>query len=463
MSSSITPAIAVALLCSLSSFLIKTSLAYGCCWLLARCATSATRRFTIWFLYLVGTTGFWIYSLATFLQVPTLSKPATAAPAPSRLGVSWVVPTNFTRDIVDLAAALVAFYAAALLITAGLGLWRRLHLYRALRFRITPPEQIVELFDEITCDMHLAQCDLWVLPGLTSPATLGSIHSAVYLPTDCEEQDAIELGAVLRHELKHVKRKDSLWEAISRGCRFLLCFHPLVHRAFAATRFEREVACDMAVVRSCPERRDVYAETLVRFGWKAAVADEPDYIGIGFTSAAAILNARVRWILTGEEIYSAWSRKGRAVASAGILWIFLAATPALWVAFSLAPLPKSIVITNLQQQTYRAVSHHTLFRAEPRIAAPTVSAPTASVSPEPALSYTAPKVPHYHIQNVDEPMSNPVESDDSLADNAIRRQGAASGSAATPHAKGPSATSVIVDTASQLGRMGLGDHDHGHD
>ena len=454
------PAAAISLLCALCSFLLKTSVAYGCCWLLARCATSATRRFTVWFLYLLGTAAYWIYSLVELFSVPRIAQPTGSHPAPSRLGLAWVVPTHLTRDIVLLSAALIVVYAAALIITAGFGLWRRLQLYRALRLRHAPPKAVAQVFQSVAEDMHLSQCDLWVLPGLTSPATLGTLHAAIYLPADCEEQDEVELNAVLRHELKHVKRMDSLWEMVSRTCRFLLCFHPLVHRAFAATRFEREVACDMAVVRSCPDKRDRYAETLVRFGWKAAVADRPDYIGIGFTSAAAVLNARVRWILKGEEIYSTWSRKGRAIVSAGVLWLFVAATPALWVAFSLAPLPQSTVIGSLQQQTLRAVARHASSHLVLRSTAPSLVAAVPTVVSTTNPSRSVDDMPHYHIQNADEPMSNPVASDE-LQGNDANWQRDKSG----PNSRsvGPSATSVIIDTATQLGRMGVGGHEHEHD
>ena len=455
-----TPAAAISLLCILCSFLLKTGAAYGCCWLLARCAISATRRFAIWFLYLTGTAAFWIYSLTSLVPSLKSSHPdgsqvsnATSSP----LGLSWVVPTQLTRGLVVLSASLLALYAMALVLTAGLGIWRRLQLHRILRLRVAPPTLVAQVFQTVADDMHLAGCDLWVLPGLTSPATLGAVHSAVYLPTDCDEQDPVELRAVIRHELKHVKRMDSLWESLSRACRFLLCFHPLVHRAFAATRFEREVACDMAVVRSCPDNRDLYAETLVRFGWKATVADQPDYIGIGFTSAATILNARVRWILKGEDIYSAWSRKRRALASAGVLWLFVAATPALWVTFSLAPLPSSAVFSSLQHRTAIAVSHHASPHAALRSITPSIPTPVAAVVQVASTSRTASDLPHYKIQNADEPMSNPVASVDSPSGDTGWLH---NGSSANPRAPVPSATSVIVDTATQLGRMGGGrDHD----
>ncbi len=455
MNPSITPDTAISILSALCAFLLKTIAAYACCWLLARCATSASRRFTIWFLYLVGTGTFWIYSLASHFFPANISRSAASSTAASSARLTYVVPSQLAFNVVRLTTTLIILYGLVLAVTACLGLWRRLQLHRALNLRLAPPPPVAQVFQAVAYDMHIAPCDLWVLPGLTSPATLGSVQAAVYLPADCQDQDPTELRNILRHELKHVKRMDSLWETVCRTSRFLLFFHPLVHQAFAAARFEREVACDMAVVRSCPEKRDLYAETLVRFGWKTAVAEQPDYIGIGFSSAAAVLNARVRWILTGEDIYSAWSRKGRAVVSVGILFLFLAATPALWIAFRLAPLQQAAIVNTFTPTTAGSIPHHASLRSTVRSNAPSLSAP--DTVPAAIISHSASNLPHYQIQNADEPMSNPVASDESQTGDATWKQG---GSSANPHPSVPSATTVIIDTATQLGRMGGGGHEH---
>jgi beta-lactamase regulating signal transducer with metallopeptidase domain len=457
MTSTISPDAAIFGLSTLCVFLLKTIAAYGCCWLLARCATSASRRFAIWFLYLVGTSAFWFYSIAR-LFVP-IAHSYNTSPAAPHTGITYVVPSQLTLNVVQLANDLILVYAIVLAIIACVGLWRRFQLHRALRLRLSPPTPIAKVFQAVSDDMGGPPCSLWVLPGLASPATLGSFRAAVYLPADCQDQDPAELRNILRHELKHVKRRDSLWETLSRTTRFFLFFHPLVHRAFAAARFEREVACDMAVVLSCPEKRDLYAETLVRFGWKTAIADKPDYIGIGFSSAAAILNARVGWILTGEEIYSSWSRKRRAVLSAGVLWLFLAGTPALWIAFRLAPLQQAPIVRSIQRRGIAAISRHGYTRQATRSNTPASSLPESATLSAPAAVaiHPASDTPHYHIQNADEPMSNPIATDESQPGSGTWNK---LGSITNPHAPVPSATTVIIDTASQLSRMGVGrDHD----
>jgi beta-lactamase regulating signal transducer with metallopeptidase domain len=461
MTPAITPLTALSFLSTLSVFLLKTAVAYCCCWMLARAATSASRRFAVWFLYLTGTSAFWIYSIARLFLKPNAVPAAPSSIPHSPVGITWVVPAQLTLNLERLTTALLFLYVAVIVATACLGMWRRLQLRRVLHLRLAPSAPVMQVFRAVTEQMRLSSCDLWVLPGIPSPATLGFIHPALYLPADCDAQDETELSNVLRHELSHVKRFDSLWESLARLSRLLLFFHPLVHRAFAAIRFEREVACDMAVVRSCPDKRDLYAETLVRFGWKSTIADHPDYIGIGFTSTAAVLNARVRWILTGEDIYSAWSRKGRAAISAAVVWLFIAAAPALWVAFRLAPIPQATVISSLQQHAITAISRHTSSHSTPRFSAQSTPAPApaAIVAPITIAPHTASDQPHYQVQNADEPMWNPVASDDSQSDQSLSQK---AGPGVGTRPAGPSAATVILNTATELGRMGLG-HDHDHD
>ncbi len=457
-----TPGVAAVFLSTLCGFLLKVSAAYFLCWLLARIATSAATRFVVWLSYLMVTGAYWIYCVGHVYSCSLAPVVVATEPMTSPSGLTWTLSTSVAKIIGSLLGPIFLFYAAALLVMVCLGVWKRIQLARALSYRTAPMEKLTQAFETIESEMHVSDCGLWLLPGLTSPAALGWLKPAVYLPLECGEEEQAGLHNVLRHELSHVRRKDSLWESASRFSRFLVFFHPLVHKAFARLRFERELACDMVVIRTHPEKRHLYADTLVRFGWKTAVAEQRDYIGIGFISQSAVLSARVKSILNGERVYSRWSRRGRALLSTGVLWLFVAVAPALWIGFSLTSVPRSVIASS-DANLHPIVQIHRHFRSNPGSKATprlvnTANLDTASLpEPSPSTSHAV----HYHVQNEDEPMSNPVPEEKGSGVEAADEPGPS----VTPSRPGlPSATSVLTDTAAQLGQMGMGhDHDHGHD
>ncbi len=95
---------------------------------------------------------------------------------------------------------------------------------------------------------------------LRSPATCYWWRSHVLLPLELVPHlDSDQLEDVLRHELFHVRQHDYLWDRLAAlGCRVVF-FHPLVWLAYRHLRWERELACDYAVVRESSEARLRYA------------------------------------------------------------------------------------------------------------------------------------------------------------------------------------------------------------
>ena len=127
---------------------------------------------------------------------------------------------------------------------------------------------------------------------------LGLLRAGRYLPTDVTDLQS-DLTDVLRHELADLRRRDALWDTLASYGRWCLCFHPPAHRAYASMRLERELACDAIVIRHSPSQRSQWADTLLRFGWRATLADDPGRLGLAFPSHVAVLKARVvsisRW------------------------------------------------------------------------------------------------------------------------------------------------------------------------
>ncbi|HSK20124.1 MAG TPA: M56 family metallopeptidase [Longimicrobiales bacterium] len=82
------------------------------------------------------------------------------------------------------------------------------------------------------------------------PITFGLLRPTLLLPSSARDWTRARQNAVLRHELEHVRRYDSLTQLIAElGCA-LYWFNPLMWYASRRLRIEREHACDDAVLAS---------------------------------------------------------------------------------------------------------------------------------------------------------------------------------------------------------------------
>ena len=86
------------------------------------------------------------------------------------------------------------------------------------------------------------------------------------------------------------------------GCRVVF-FHPLVWLAYRHLRWERELACDYAVVRESSEARLRYAECLTNLA-RWFMARRMSSSGITFLSFESLLKVRVRAVLSEPSLYS---------------------------------------------------------------------------------------------------------------------------------------------------------------
>jgi beta-lactamase regulating signal transducer with metallopeptidase domain len=96
----------------------------------------------------------------------------------------------------------------------------------------------------------------------TMPITFGILRPTLLLPSCAREWTRARQDAVLRHELEHIRRHDSLTQLIAElGCAFYW-FNPLMWYASLRLRVEREHACDDAVLASGSRPSDYAAELL---------------------------------------------------------------------------------------------------------------------------------------------------------------------------------------------------------
>ena len=332
----------------LASFLLKTIAEWMVCLVLVRVAGSARIRFNLWLTLVLGFVAQWMWMWVGIVRGAFPASTILHASALVGSGAADRAGAESTRiQVAAASAGNVARAMGVLLICYGAILaWRmmgtaaaRFRFARAMRHKAAPQQRLVATFQEAleqaaAPGKSLRDCELWVLPGLVSPATVGWWQPRVIVPPMCETQDASELKAVFWHELKHVERRDALCNAVMRACRILLWFHPCLHHANLRLNAERELACDAAVVREHPQIRDVYATCLVRFARIRDRSTDASVPGIEMASGAALLSTRVRSILSETQRVSRISRAMRAAVSMLLMGAMAAALPMLNVLFA---------------------------------------------------------------------------------------------------------------------------------
>jgi hypothetical protein len=340
----------------------------------------------------------------------------------------------------------------------------QLRLRWVLRFACKPPVEIADIFRSIAESLHVDRSRLLVLSGITSPATFGWVRPTILLPTHCLEQDRSEIEDVFYHELHHVRRWDSVSNGFAAVCRTLLFFHPLIWYAVRKMQFQRELACDFAVVTDSPERRAKYAECLVRFA-RLTASENPRAWGIDFAASSSDLKARVHAVLNGSKKPSGWLLGLRAACGVALLAVFINFLPSLAVVFSYAKqhvsqpfalLPSRAHVESRGKATRKV-------RLTASRAGRTTDAMVAGTSQPEAAQPALPTPDPSTYPDVVYVSQSPANSDttpqpESVPANDPSASGWPSPAPGTMSLPKPSLTSIIVGAARQIGRGG--DHDH---
>jgi beta-lactamase regulating signal transducer with metallopeptidase domain len=384
---------------------------------------------------------------------------------------TFLLSTPSITHVPQVLAMLACCYLVMVVALGTGGVVRRIRLHRAMRFRIEPSRALQTVFQAVADQRPFCGCTLWVLPGLTSPATLGWWRARIIVPSVCEGQDPAELREIFWHELKHIERRDAFWNALAKACRALLWFHPGVHYAVAAMSAEREIACDLAVVRDHPQSRDAYAACLLRFARLSVASEESPSLAIELTSASALLNTRVRFILAEASPLSRWSRSGRTAGSLLLLGALMAAMPDMRILLKYQH-PFTSVISPHGTSAAERIAVRKRPRLKPRIVASSMGA--ARIDKSPVLEGDRSALPSTHREQ-DAKVAAENRAGLNILTESTGYEGAASQQSASPdisserrglnHASphlSSSWTSVAVGVAQGIGTIAGGDHDHDH-
>ena len=462
------PETPLVILTALADFLLKVTFAFAIFWAFSRLIDPPNRRFILWLGFLAGAGTYWIWLTTRAILKGTL--PAVdqqgATYAPSLGPRIWHVPQSWSSPLSIALGGAGALYLLVLVYFFMSDIRKQVHLRWVLGYACKPPKEVAELFESIAENLHVRRCKLLLLTGITSPATFGWIWPTVLLPTLWLDQNRAELEDVLLHELHHVRRKDFLLGRVAALFKGLLFFHPAVWYAVKELQFERELACDLAVVSDSPAKRISYAECLIRFARLNQREQKP--WGVDFASPSVQLTARVRSILNGPKKSSKWLLCLRATSGFVILVLSLTVLPSL-----------AVVLSYVQQQIVQpqeATLHivHANGKARTRAAKkdklPVSSEPTEETSkaaiadqlagPLTQLVLDPPKSAEVIYSPARPIAASQDATDDSESSDSTSNSSGSVGGQHKPGIKQPTVTSMIIGAARNIP---WGDHDHDHD
>jgi beta-lactamase regulating signal transducer with metallopeptidase domain len=305
---------------------------------------SAAVRHLVWCVAVIGVLALPVFSvvlpawelpLLPSSQAAAVTPPATILPQP---GVHADVPAEALSaeplPVADAPAGVGAWLprAAAGVVAAGvlagllwlaLGFWGVARMGR--RAQVVHDPEWLRSAHEAAEQLQLRRPVLLLRDrGAVMPATGGLLWPTVVLPANADQWADDRRRAVLAHELAHVKRFDTLTQALAQVACALFWWHPAVWYAARRLRVERERACDDLVLRTGTRASD-YASHLLeiaraqRSPWLAL----PALVSMARPSQ---LESRLLWVLDAA--------RSRGVPSAGAK--LLAAVAGVLIVGSLA-------------------------------------------------------------------------------------------------------------------------------
>ena len=135
-----------------------------------------------------------------------------------------------------------------------------------------------------------------IASGAQEPGIVGFLRPVLVLPAQLlEHLSPRQLGAILTHELCHVRRRDNFFAAVHMAVAAIFWFHPLVWWIGSRMVEERELACDEEVLRTGCEPAD-YVEGILKVCRFFLESPLPCVSGV----TGADVKKRLRAILAGS-------------------------------------------------------------------------------------------------------------------------------------------------------------------
>ncbi len=206
----------------------------------------------------------------------------TAAPAAAEKGAfDWRSP-----------ALWLSLWAAGAALCFGTTVFSYARFMHALRRSLRKPDaELSELYGSLPGQKPALYCS----DALKTPLMCGVLHPRIILPTG--PLDAEQLSNILRHELMHFRRRDTLYKWFAAAVLSLQWFNPLAWLARREIGRACELSCDEMLLRSMNrEEKQSYGNTLLHM---AASSSLPaGVVATSFSTEKRNLKERLRQIMT---------------------------------------------------------------------------------------------------------------------------------------------------------------------
>jgi uncharacterized protein (TIGR03435 family) len=224
----------------------------------------------------------------TLVQIAAPLAPIPDAPVPEHIPLRWIP------------GAIGALWALGFLaiMLARCRSWLRV---RAVLRAATPLELQIPVRALITS-------------GAEGPGIIGFLRPVLVLPAQLlEHLNPRQLGAILTHEMCHVRRRDNFFAAVHMAVEAIFWFHPLVWWIGSRMLEERELACDEAVLRMGCEPTE-YVEGILKVCRFYRESPLPCVSGV----TGADIKKRLRAVLAGGIAHELSGGKKLALATIGL-------------------------------------------------------------------------------------------------------------------------------------------------
>ena len=176
------------------------------------------------------------------------------------------------------------------------------------------------------------------------PMTCGLIRPSIVLPDEARAWSPGKLETVLRHELVHVRRWDTLVLLLLHTVRCIYWVNPLTWICVRKARMDQELSCDDEVV-SFGANPSAYAASLIAFVQAARKQGFPTHVGLPM-GEPLYLEDRVVRILSNERSRSTLTM-GRILAAATIIVAGVLPVAACRIEPTPSTIPSSQIDTHL--------------------------------------------------------------------------------------------------------------------
>ncbi|EQF27508.1 regulatory protein BlaR1 [Clostridioides difficile CD160] len=134
--------------------------------------------------------------------------------------------------------------------------------------QILEDDEIVSIFQQCKKDIGINKnfilCKSYII---NTPITFGYFKPHIILPDESiSKLSSNDIKYILLHELQHSKNRDILVNYIMCFFQILYWFNPLVWCALKEMRVDREIACDISVLKKLDKENYIeYGQTLINF------------------------------------------------------------------------------------------------------------------------------------------------------------------------------------------------------